>query len=45
MKEYNPNCLPKQYGGYHMEDIKILKDTKFEEFIEYILGLILVKPI
>jgi len=45
IKEYNPNVLPKQYGGYHLEEVKILKEPKFEEFIEYILGLIMIKPI
>jgi len=45
IKDYNPNALPKEYGGYHLEEIKVLKNAKFEEFIEYILGLILIKPI
>jgi len=46
MKEFYPNCLPIEYGGYHdLEAYKIKNEFQSEEFIDYSLSMILIKKI
>lgn len=46
IKDFNPNCLPMEYGGYHsLESYKIKNHFKLDDFIEYTLSMIMVKNI
>lgn len=46
IKEYYPNCLPIEYGGYHdVEGYKIKNEFLLNDFIEYTLTMILIKKI
>lgn len=46
IKNYYPNCLPMEYGGYHcLESYTIKNQFDVDEFIEYTLSMILIKAV
>jgi hypothetical protein len=47
IKDYNPNCLPSEYGGYHSIEnfYKATEENSIDDLIHRIISMILVKNI
>jgi hypothetical protein len=47
IEDYNPNCLPIEYGGYHSLDnfYRNSDETTIDDHIHKIISMILVKNI
>jgi hypothetical protein len=47
IEDYNPNCLPIEYGGYHTLEgfYKSSEESLIDDLIHRIISMILVKNI